>query len=195
MLPGQLQDQLTDLLRSRRAPGGVRVGPLVFNRRRCQPSRVPGVTIRCNPRCLGSSRVKAAVTARSAQSGFGRATRRRRTATSCRRTTIPTSLETSLSPCSASQPNTRARGQVGDLADGWDSVRWIPDRAAPWWNGCSVACRWRSASGMEAQERKGPHLRGHQRHAAGCGVQPSAPACPPAAERRTRPDPGSTRRG
>jgi hypothetical protein len=33
---------------------------------------VPGVTIRCNRRRLGSSRAKAAITARSAQSGFGR---------------------------------------------------------------------------------------------------------------------------
>jgi len=36
--------------------------------------RVPGVTIRCSRRHLGSSRVMAAITARSAQSGFGQAT-------------------------------------------------------------------------------------------------------------------------
>src|ERR1039457_5084905 len=46
-----------------------------------------------------------------------------------------------------------------------DTMRWIPDRAAPWWNECSVACRWRSASGMEAWECKGPHLRDTQRAA------------------------------
>jgi hypothetical protein len=36
----------------------------------CQASGVPGVTIRCGRRCLGSSLVKAAMTARSAQSRF-----------------------------------------------------------------------------------------------------------------------------
>ena len=44
---------------------------------------------------------------RSAQSGFGRVTWRRRTATSCRRTKISTSLEVSLRASSASQPNNR----------------------------------------------------------------------------------------
>jgi hypothetical protein len=44
----------------------------------------------------GRGRVKAAITARSAQSGLGRVTWRRRTATSCRRTRISTSLEASL---------------------------------------------------------------------------------------------------
>ncbi len=47
---------------------------LLFTRRRCQASMVPGVTIRCSRRCMGSSRAKAAIMARSAQSGFGRAT-------------------------------------------------------------------------------------------------------------------------
>jgi 2-polyprenyl-6-methoxyphenol hydroxylase-like FAD-dependent oxidoreductase len=47
------------------------------------------------PQCLGSSRVKAAITAGPAQSGFRQATRRRRTATSCRSTKISTSLEAS----------------------------------------------------------------------------------------------------
>ena len=45
--------------------------------------------------------------ARSAQSGFGRATWRRRTATSCRSTKISTSLEVSLRASSATQPNNR----------------------------------------------------------------------------------------
>ena len=36
--------------------------------------RVPGITIRCIRRCRDSSRAKAAIIARSAQSGFGRAT-------------------------------------------------------------------------------------------------------------------------
>jgi len=47
---------------------------LLLTRRRCQPSRVPGVTIRCSRRRLGSSRASAAITARSAQTSFGRAT-------------------------------------------------------------------------------------------------------------------------
>jgi hypothetical protein len=42
--------------------------------RRCHASSVAGVAIRCSRRCLGSSRASAAITARSAQSGFGRAT-------------------------------------------------------------------------------------------------------------------------
>ena len=58
-------------------------------------------------RCLGSSRLKAAITARSAQSGLGRVTWRPRTATSYRRTRISTSFEASLRASSASQPNTR----------------------------------------------------------------------------------------
>ena len=45
--------------------------------------------------------------ARSAQSGLGRVTRVRRTATSCRKIKISTSLEVSLRASSASQPNTR----------------------------------------------------------------------------------------
>jgi hypothetical protein len=105
-------------LASRRASSRISSGtggrPVVFGqvhffltRRWCQASRVPGVTIRCIRRCRGSSRAKAAITARSAQSGFGRATWRRRTATSCRSTKISTFLETSLRARSASQPNNR----------------------------------------------------------------------------------------
>src|SRR3984957_17914638 len=47
-----------------------------------------------------------------------------------------------------------ADGACGGLADDRDIVRWIPGCAAPWWNERSVACRWRGASGMEAQESK-----------------------------------------
>ena len=43
-------------------------------RRRCQASKVPGVTVRCDRSCRGSSLAKAARTARSAQSRLGRAT-------------------------------------------------------------------------------------------------------------------------
>src|SRR5450755_3673705 len=49
----------------------------------------------------------AAIAARSAQSGFGRLTWRRRTAISCRSTKISTSLEVLLRASSASQPNNR----------------------------------------------------------------------------------------
>jgi hypothetical protein len=41
---------------------------------RCQASSVAGATIRCSRRCPGSSPARTAITARSAQSGFGRAT-------------------------------------------------------------------------------------------------------------------------
>ena len=75
--------------------------------RRCQASRVAGVTMWCSRRCRGSSRVNAAITARSSQSGFGRVTRRRRTATSCRSTKISTSWRASLRARSTSQPNNR----------------------------------------------------------------------------------------
>ena len=89
------------------APGGARIGPLLLTMRRCQASSVAGVTIRCSRRCPGSSRASAAIATRSAQSGFGRATWRCRTATSCRSTKISTSLEVSLRASSASQPNNR----------------------------------------------------------------------------------------
>jgi hypothetical protein len=51
-------------------------------RRRCQASRVPGVTRRLPHSAAGSSRASAARIARSAQSGLGRVTWRRSTITS-----------------------------------------------------------------------------------------------------------------
>jgi hypothetical protein len=97
---------------SSRTSSGIEGRPAVFGwvhlfliRRRCQASRVPGVTIRCRRRRAGSSRARAAITARSAQSGFGRSTWRRRTATSCRSTRISASFELSLRARSANQPN------------------------------------------------------------------------------------------
>ena len=107
VLPGQPPDQLTDLLRDRRAPAVLGYVHLFLIRCRCQVSRVPGVTIRCSRRCRDSSRAKAAITARSAQCGFGRVTWRRRIATSGRSTKISASLEMSLRASSASQPNNR----------------------------------------------------------------------------------------
>jgi hypothetical protein len=60
---------------------------------RCQRSRVCGVTSRWRRRCLGSRRVNADSVARSGQVGRGRATCRRRTATSCRSTRISVFLD------------------------------------------------------------------------------------------------------
>ena len=82
VLPGQLLDQLLDLIGTAGRPVVFGQVHLFLIRRRCQVSRVPGVTIRCSRRRLGSSRVRAAVTARSVQTGFGRAIWRRKTATS-----------------------------------------------------------------------------------------------------------------
>jgi choline dehydrogenase-like flavoprotein len=59
-----------------------------------------------SPQVPGQKRARVAITARSAQSGFGRATWRR-TATSCRSTKISASLDVSLRASSASQPNDR----------------------------------------------------------------------------------------
>jgi len=75
VLPGEPPDQLTDLLRDRRAPVVFGWVHLFLMMRRCQANRVAGVTIRYSLRRLGSSLVKAVmITARSARSGFGRAT-------------------------------------------------------------------------------------------------------------------------
>jgi CRP-like cAMP-binding protein len=72
-----------------------------LNRR--QRSNVPGVTNRLCRRCLESSRVNAESTARSGQEGRGRATCRRKTATSCRNTRISAFLDACLRASSASQ--------------------------------------------------------------------------------------------
>ena len=88
-------------------PGALGYVHVLLTRRRCQASRVPGVTIRCSRRRPGSSPAKAASTARSAQRGLGRATCRRKIATSCRGTRISASFTASLRASSASQPSTR----------------------------------------------------------------------------------------
>jgi hypothetical protein len=82
-----------------------RSGTSTFSGPAAGASRVAAVTIRCNRRCLGSSLARAASTARSAQSGLGRATCRRKTATSCRSTRISASLAASLRVRNSSQPN------------------------------------------------------------------------------------------
>jgi hypothetical protein len=95
------------VVRLRCGAGGIRIGPFLLDQAPVPRSSVDGVTIRCSRRYSGSSRASAAITARSAQSGFGRATWRRRTAISCRRTKISTSLEVPLRASNAAQPNHR----------------------------------------------------------------------------------------
>jgi hypothetical protein len=74
VLPGQLLHQFADLGRDRRASHGVRVRPLSPDQALVPGQQRTRVTIRCSRRRLGNSRAKVAITARSAQSGFGRAT-------------------------------------------------------------------------------------------------------------------------
>jgi hypothetical protein len=76
-------------------------------RRRCQASKVPGVTGRLPRRADGSRRARAARTARSAQSGRAGSPGRRSTITSCRRTRISASFDAWLRPSRTSQPHTR----------------------------------------------------------------------------------------
>ena len=74
VLPGQLAHQLAHLVWTGGRPTAFGYVHFLLTRRRCQPSSVPGVTIRYSRRRPGSSRATAAITARSAQSGLGRAT-------------------------------------------------------------------------------------------------------------------------
>jgi hypothetical protein len=76
-------------------------------RRRCQASRVPGVTSRLPRSAAGNCRASAARTARSAQSSVGRAIWRRSTITSCRSAMISASLDAWPRPSRTSQPNSR----------------------------------------------------------------------------------------
>ena len=96
------------LARDRRASVAFRIGPLVLDQAPmpgaagCRVSRSGAAAGAWAAAAPGS-----AITARSAQSGRGRATCRRSTATSCRSTRISASLAASLRARSASQPNTR----------------------------------------------------------------------------------------
>jgi hypothetical protein len=74
-------------------PGWFEYVHLRVIRRRCQASSVPGVTSRWGRNSAVSSRASVASIARSAQSGFGRATCRRSTVTSCRCIMISASLD------------------------------------------------------------------------------------------------------
>jgi Methyltransferase domain len=80
--------------------------------RRTEADGVPGVTIGRNRRYLGNTPARAASTARSAQSGLGRATCRRGTATSCRKTKISASRVTAV------EPSERMRGRLAPAVPG-----------------------------------------------------------------------------
>jgi hypothetical protein len=71
---GQLLYQRAHVGWNRRPSRRVRIGPSPVGKGRCRAVGVPGVTIRCIRRRPGSSLARAASTARSAQSGPGRAT-------------------------------------------------------------------------------------------------------------------------
>jgi hypothetical protein len=74
-------------------PGALGWVHFLVTRRRCQRSRVPGVTIRRLRSTVGRIRASAASSARSVQSIFGLGLPRRSTATSCRRTRISASFD------------------------------------------------------------------------------------------------------
>jgi len=113
VLPSQLLHQCTHLGRDRRPTWGIGVGPFPLDQppapgqqgsrghdpvQSQAPGQQPG---------QGGSLARAASTARSAQSGRGRATCRRKTATSWRRIRISASLAASQRARSARQPNIR----------------------------------------------------------------------------------------
>ena len=107
VLPRQQLHQRAHLVRDRRSARRVRMGPFHPDQ-----APVPGQQGArghdpMQPQVQGSSLAKAASTARSAQSGSGRETCRRKTAISCRSTKISTSLTASLRARSTSQPNIR----------------------------------------------------------------------------------------
>ena len=99
-------------------PGGLGCVHLRATMRLCQASRVRRKTIRCSRNDRGSSLANAASTARSAQSGLGAGTRRRRTDTSCRSTSISMSFAAEDRASSTSQVNIRpANSQVEHAND------------------------------------------------------------------------------
>jgi len=104
ILPRQLLHQRADLRWKRQPSRRARIGPFPLDQPPVQASRVPRVTIRCSRSRPGRCLARAARTARSAQSGPGRATCRCKTATSCQSTRISASLTASLRASSVSQP-------------------------------------------------------------------------------------------
>jgi hypothetical protein len=92
-----------------RAPGSVRIGPLLATKRRCQRRMVLGVTRRCRRSAFGSSRMSADRIVRSAQSSRGFRVVLRSTATSWRKTSNSTSLAADERARSNSQLRSRMK--------------------------------------------------------------------------------------
>lgn len=103
VLDGESDDQLGDLVGQRRTPAGLGWAHFRATRRRCQRSSVPGVTIRCARRTLGSSRDNVASTARSLQATRGLGFARRSTDTSWRSASSSASFDACVRASSASQ--------------------------------------------------------------------------------------------
>lgn len=97
----------THLSRDRRPTRRARIGPFPLDQAAVPGQQRAGVTIWCSRTPPASTLARAASTARSAQSGLGRTTCRRSTATSCRSTRISASFAASPCVSSASQPNTQ----------------------------------------------------------------------------------------
>jgi hypothetical protein len=121
VLPGQPQDEVADFLAGLRSAGLTRVAPLVPDL-----ATVPGQQCSWRDQAVarspaGSSRASAARMARSAQSGMGRDTWRRRTANSWRRARISASLAAWPRLSRYSQPKTRMmvryRSRIGTVRD------------------------------------------------------------------------------
>jgi len=87
-------------------PGGLGWRHLAAAMRRCQRSSVPGVTIRHDRNAFGSTRASAASKALLLQDKCGPGFARRRTATSCRSTSISASLDAEDRASSASHDTT-----------------------------------------------------------------------------------------
>ena len=87
-------------------PGGLGWRHFAAAMRRCQPSSVPGVTIRQARNPFGGTRASAASTARSLQAKRGLGVARRSTVTSCQSTSISASLDAEDRASSASHDTT-----------------------------------------------------------------------------------------
>ena len=109
VLGGEPLDERRDLSTDRWASGPVRVGPFLSHQATMPSQDGAG---RDQPVCLqplGSCRISAASTARSAQSSRGRGLRRRRTATSCRSTSSSAFLDAGDRPSRTSQLQSRTK--------------------------------------------------------------------------------------
>ena len=110
VLGGEPLDERGDFGADWRPSCPVRIGPLPGHHAAAPHRRtVPGVTRRCI-RCFpGRSRIRAARTARSAQSSRGLGWARRSTATSCRSTGSSASVDAGERPSKTSQPPGRTK--------------------------------------------------------------------------------------